>query len=77
MQFVKMKFMGRDLLALNIMWKYREQVRSCHGHILLARNAVFLRLQKSFYMSEERYIEHLEGIARCVFNPQNVHVATQ
>lgn len=42
-QLIKKEFMGRQLLAMNVMWKYREQ--------------------KSFPLTEEEYIYHLDSIA--------------
>lgn len=42
-QFIKKEFMGRQLLAMNVMWKYREQ--------------------RSFPLTEEEYLLHLDDIA--------------
>eukprot|EP00271_Cylindrocystis_brebissonii_P010233 TRINITY_DN26368_c0_g1_i1.p1 TRINITY_DN26368_c0_g1~~TRINITY_DN26368_c0_g1_i1.p1 ORF type:complete len:212 (-),score=29.52 TRINITY_DN26368_c0_g1_i1:145-780(-) len=42
-QLIRKEFMGRQLLAMNVMWKYREQ--------------------KSFPLTEEEYMYHLDGIA--------------
>ncbi|KAL2643928.1 hypothetical protein R1flu_011515 [Riccia fluitans] len=43
-QLVKKEFMGRQLLAMNVMWKYREQ--------------------RSFPLTEEEYLLHLDYIAQ-------------
>lgn len=42
-QLIKKEFMGRQLLAMNVMWKYREQ--------------------RSFPLTEEEYLLHLDGVA--------------
>eukprot|EP00246_Nothoceros_aenigmaticus_P003492 TRINITY_DN14662_c0_g1_i1.p1 TRINITY_DN14662_c0_g1~~TRINITY_DN14662_c0_g1_i1.p1 ORF type:complete len:285 (+),score=41.87 TRINITY_DN14662_c0_g1_i1:182-1036(+) len=42
-QLIKKEFLGRQLLAMNIMWKYREQ--------------------RSFPLTEEEYILHLDSVA--------------
>lgn len=42
-QFIRKEFLGRPILAMNVMWKYREQ--------------------KSFPLTEEEYIYHLDNIA--------------
>lgn len=43
-QLVKKEFLGRQLLAMNVMWKYREQ--------------------RSFPLTEEEYLLHLDYIAQ-------------
>ncbi|KAL3697041.1 hypothetical protein R1sor_011117 [Riccia sorocarpa] len=43
-QLVKKEFLGRQLLAMNVMWKYREQ--------------------RSFPLTEEEYILHLDYVAQ-------------
>lgn len=40
---VQRKYLGKQLIALNIMWRYREQA--------------------SFALSEEEYMERLDGVA--------------
>lgn len=42
-QLIKKEFMGRQLLAMNVMWKYREQ--------------------RSFPLTEEEYLLHLDDVA--------------
>ncbi|KAL5983121.1 hypothetical protein ACLOJK_017202 [Asimina triloba] len=48
-QLIKKEFMGRNLLAMNVMWKYMEQA----GNIL----------QRSFPLTEEEYLLRLDDIA--------------
>ncbi|XP_038893275.1 uncharacterized protein LOC120082114 isoform X2 [Benincasa hispida] len=70
-QLIKKEFMGRNLLALNVMWKYREQFLYFQPEAMTGFNsnqqAVSVSsssfFQKSFPLSEEEYLLRLDGVA--------------
>ncbi|EFJ07800.1 hypothetical protein SELMODRAFT_94384, partial [Selaginella moellendorffii] len=45
-QLIKKEFLGKQYLAMNVMWKYREQ--------------------RSFPLSEEEYLLHLDDVANAL-----------
>jgi hypothetical protein len=66
-------FMGRKLLAMNVMWKYREQVFFMYNFLLnYHSDSPFYRdgfwhviklLQRSFPLTEEEYLLRLDDVA--------------
>ncbi|KAJ4839443.1 hypothetical protein Tsubulata_025351 [Turnera subulata] len=63
-QLIKKEFMGRNLLALNVMWKYREQKgRTLLLPLILYSLLSILYVKRSFPLTEEEYILRLDDVA--------------
>ncbi|KAK6790884.1 hypothetical protein RDI58_009965 [Solanum bulbocastanum] len=63
-QLIKKEFMGKNLLALNVMWKYREQCRNflknCDFCLMCLHDSV---IKRSFPLTEEEYLLRLDDVA--------------
>lgn len=69
---VQRKYLGKVIIAFNIMWKYREQVSfgvsgalGCHTYGILASrlSCAALKLGSMLQLSEEEYMDRLDGVA--------------